>query len=140
MASAQHIRWGWLKFMYGYTIAGSGLMGVALIVAPGATASMFGWPEQDPIILGVVASLYAGFGLLSVLGLRQPLKFVPILCLQLVYKSLWLLFVLLPMLATGPLPAHGPVFIAIFVSYVIGDLIAIPFRYVLSGPQAQVLA
>jgi len=124
--------------MYGYTMVVAGLRGVALIVAPDQAVAAFGWPEQDPIVLGVMASVYAAFGLLAALGLSRPLKFVPILCLQLVYKSLWLLFVAVPLLVTGALPAHGPLFIAIFVSYVIGDLIAIPFRYVLSGPQAQV--
>jgi len=134
MGDGQGIRWGWLKFMYAYTIAVAGAMGVALIVAPTATTAMFGWPEQDPVVMGVMASVYVAFGLISVLGLRAPLKFVPILCLQLVYKVIWLLFVLVPLaLATG-LPSHAAVFIAIFASYIVGDLIAIPFAYVFDLP------
>jgi len=130
VSGPQNVRWGWLKFMYAYTIAGAGVMGVALIVAPDATVRMFGWPEQDPVILGIVASVYTAFGLLSVPGLREPLKFVPVLCLQLAYKVLWMLLVMAPMALTGPLPQHAPVFIAIFASYIVGDLIAIPFGYV----------
>jgi len=136
MSSEERIRWGWLKFMYAYTIVGAGVLGAALIAAPGRAVSLPGWPEQDPITLGVTASVYAAFGIVSVLGLRQPLKFVPILCLQLTYKIVWLLLVIVPMLMAGRLPGHGPLMIAIFASYIVGDLIAIPFWYVLGAQDA----
>jgi hypothetical protein len=131
------IRWGWLKFMYLYTIFGAGFFGVGVILAPGVLISMMGFPLQDPVIFGIVGSVYFAFGLLSILGLRAPLKFVSILLLQLSYKVIWSLGVFLPLLAKGQFPAHGYIFAAIFLSFIIGDLIAIPFGYILKNPEGN---
>jgi len=125
-----NIRWGWLKLMYLYTIIGAGLFGLGMVIAPSFVISTFGWPLQDPVVLGVVGSVYIAFGLLSILGLKSPLTFVPILLLQLSYKTVWFLGIALPLMAEGQFPAHGYMFAAIFLSYIIGDLIAIPFGYI----------
>ena len=53
----------------------------------------------------------------------------------LVYKRVWLAGVTLHLAVKGQFPAHGHVFAAIFLSFIIGDLIAIPFGY-LSGKNA----
>ncbi len=124
------IRWGWLKFMYLYTVVGAGFLGLGVVLAPDLIISMMGWPSQDPIVFGVFGSLYIAFGLVSVLGLRDPLKFVPVLLLQLTYKIIWFLGVALPLVMKGQLPTHGYLFAAIFLTYLIGDMIAIPFSYV----------
>jgi hypothetical protein len=124
------IRWGWLKIMYLYTIISAGLLGLGVVIAPDAMISMMGWPFQDPIIFGIFGSLYVAFGLLSILGLRAPLKFVSILLLQLSYKTIWFLGVALPLVLKGQFPAHGYIFAAIFLTFIIGDLIAIPFNYI----------
>jgi len=137
MPEGAAIRWGWLKFMYIYTIVGAGACGFGIVVAPDVMISLFRWPKQDPIMLGVVGSVYLAFGLLSILGLRSPLKFVPVLLLQLCYKLLWLLGVIVPMLVVGDLPSHGPVFVGIFASYIVGDLIAIPFPYAFARQPAE---
>ena len=81
-----NIRWGWLRFMYWYTIVGAGGFGLGIILIPNVMRSIFGWPSQDPIVFGVTGSVYLSFALLSILGLRTPLKFVPVLLLQLSYK------------------------------------------------------
>jgi 2,4-dienoyl-CoA reductase-like NADH-dependent reductase (Old Yellow Enzyme family) len=78
-----NIRWGWLKIMYWYTIFGAGGFGLGIIVMPNIMRSIFGWPTQDPIVYGVAGSIWMAFGLLAILGLRSPLKFVPILLMQL---------------------------------------------------------
>jgi hypothetical protein len=49
---------------------------------------------------------------------------------QLTYKVIWYLFVLLPAFAGGRVPMYGWILAVIFATYVIGDLIAIPFPYV----------
>jgi hypothetical protein len=124
------VRWGWLKIMYLYTIISAGLLGLGVVIAPEAMISMMGWPSQDPIVFGVFGSLYIAFGLLSILGLRAPLKFVSILLLQLSYKTIWFLGIALPLVLKGQFPAHGYIFAAIFLTFIIGDLIAIPFNYI----------
>lgn len=119
-----------MKFMYFYTVVSAGLLGLGVVLAPDSVISMMGWPSQDPIIFGVFGSVYVAFGLISILGLRSPLKFVPVLLLQLTYKTVWFLGVALPLVMKGEFPTHGYIFAAIFLTYLIGDLIAIPFSYV----------
>lgn len=124
------VRWGWLKAMYIYTIVGAGAFGLGIIVMPNVMRSIFGWPDQDPIVYGVMGSVWLSCGLLSILGLRSPLKFAPILLLQLSYKVVWFIGVILPMLFGGKFPTYGILYVVIFATYIVGDLIAIPFSYV----------
>jgi hypothetical protein len=131
------IRWGWLKGMYIYTIVGAGVLGLGMIVIPEVIKSMFRWPVEEPIAFGIVGSVYVTFGLLSILGLRSPLKFVPVLLLQLCYKSIWFVGVFLPLLVTAKFPNYAVLIVIIFATYIIGDLIAIPFSYVFAKESNQ---
>jgi hypothetical protein len=130
MSTKTNVRWGWLKLMYIYTIVGAGGFGLGVLVMPEAMTSIFGWPSQDPIVFGVTGSVYLAFALLSILGLRSPLKFSPVLLFQLTYKVVWFIAVVFPLLATGNFPSYAFVHVVIFASYIVGDLIAIPFWYV----------
>ena len=130
MSNNANIKWGWLKFMYWYTIVGAGGFGLGIIAIPNTMRSVFSWPNQDPIVFGITGSVYVAFGVISILGLRSPLKFVPILLLQLCYKSIWFIGIILPMLLSGKFMAYGLLHVTIFATYIIGDLIAIPFSYV----------
>ena len=132
MSDEVKVRWGWLRFMYVFTIVGAGSFGVSIILIPATVGSSLAFPRQDPITLGITGSVYTAFALLSVLGLRSPLKFAPVLLLQLCYKVVWTVAVILPLLVAGKLPTHGMILAVIFAFYIIGDLIAIPFRLVLS--------
>ncbi len=130
MSKDIRVRWGWLKFMYIYTIITAGGAGLGIILAPSIMISLFRMPPQDPIMLGIGGSVFLAIALLSILGLRSPLKFSPLLLLELGYKSIWFVGVILPLWLAGPLPFYGIMFVIIFASYIIGDLIAIPFPYV----------
>ncbi len=131
MDKNHNVRWGWLKFMYTYTIAGAGGFGLGILVIPDVMRSIFGWPYSDQIIaFGVTGSVYFSFALLSVFGLRSPLKFAPVLLLQLIYKTVWLIGVVLPLVVRGTFPTYALLFTAIYVTYIVGDLISIPFSYV----------
>ena len=83
MSKEINIRWNWLKGMYIYTIIGAGGFGLGIIMIPDIMRSIFGWPDQDPIVFGVSGSVYVSFALVSILGFRSPLKFAPVLLLQL---------------------------------------------------------
>lgn len=137
MSEDTNIRWGWLKFMYVYTIITAGGLGLGIIVAPEAIKSILAWPVEEPIALGVVGSVYMAFGILSILGLRSPLKFLPVLLLQLCYKSIWFIGVVLPLLVAGRFPAFGLLFVVIFATFIVGDLIAIPFSYLFHKQSEQ---
>ena len=130
MSQDKNVRWGWLKAMYIYTIICAGGVGLGVIFMPDVMRSMFGWPVQDPIVLGITGSVYVSFALLSILGLRSPLKFSPVLLLQLSYKVIWFIGVIFPLAVTAKFPSYAIVYVVIFATFVIGDLIAIPFWYV----------
>jgi hypothetical protein len=121
--------------MYLYTILGAGGFGLATIIAPDALRSLLGWPAGEPIALSIVSSVYAAFGIVSILGLRSPLRFAPVLLLQLGYKSVWFVGVAVPLLVCGRFPRHAVATAIIFATYVIGDLIAIPFPYLFTKEQ-----
>ena len=130
MSQDKKVRWGWLKGMYIYTIICAGGFGLGVIIMPDVMRSMFGWPVQDPIVLGVNGSVNLSFALLCILGLRSPLKFTPILLLELGYKVVWFIGVFFPIVVTAALPSYALMYVIIFATFIIGDLIAIPFWYV----------
>jgi hypothetical protein len=132
MSKNEHVRWGWLRFMYIYTIVGAGGFGAGIILMPDVMQTAFRFPSQDPIVFGVVGSVYMAFGLLSILGLKSPLKFAPVLLLQLCYKGIWFVGIVLPFLFSGRFPLYATTLLIIFATYIIGDLVAIPFASILS--------
>ncbi len=132
MAKEIRVRHGWLKFMYIYTIIGAGGAGLGMILLPSRMISLFRMPAQDPIMFGISGSVFLALAFLSIFGLRSPLKFAPLLLVELFYKSIWLIGIILPLWLAGPLPWYGIIFVIIFASFIIGDSIAIPFAYVFS--------
>jgi hypothetical protein len=134
---ADGVRWAWLKGMYIYTALAAGLFGLGMLVSPSAVQSALCLPDQDPIVFGVVGSVYVASGLVALLGLRAPLRFAPVLLLQLAYKTIWLIAVALPLAVRGAFPAHGLPFLVIFATYIVGDLVAIPFPRVFARERAE---
>jgi hypothetical protein len=131
------IRWGWLKGMYIYTIVGAGLLGLVIVLMPNMINTLFKFDYQEPLLVGVIGSVWLAFGILSIFGLRSPLKFVPVLLMQLFYKSIWIVSVVIPLLFSAKISYSDALFILIMLTYVFGDLIAIPFRYVFSQKMEQ---
>ena len=117
-------------FMYLYTIIGAGGFGLGILLIPDTMISLFRWPDQDPVVFGITGSVYLAFALVSLFGLRSPLKFSPILLLQLFYKSIWFIGIAIPLISSGKFPLSAIVILVIFATYVIGDLVSIPFSYI----------
>jgi hypothetical protein len=132
MDNQASIRWGWLKAMYIYTLVGAGGFGLGMILLPDQLQSAFRFPPQDPVMLGACGSVFLALGLVSLLGLRSPLKFVPILLVELLYKPIWLVACALPLFLRGEFPFYVVFISFVFITFIIGDLIAIPFPYLLS--------
>ena len=89
------------------------------------------WPSEliQPLE-GVAYSFWAAYSLLMVLGVRHPVKMLPLLVLQFVYKSTWVLGVGLPLWSAGQLePFESALFRACFIGAVL-DLFIIPWSYV----------
>ena len=131
------VRWKWLKFMYIYTIIFAGGGGLQIIFFPEAAISFNKFSPQDPLMFGIVGSVWVAFAVFSIFGIRSPLKFVPVLLMQLFYKSIWLVAVILPLLLAGKLSLNEIYFAIGMLTYVIGDLIAIPFPYAFSKETAD---
>ena len=132
MKNSAPIRWGWLKIMYFYTLFGAGGLGFAMLFFPGAVRSVFGFPVQDPIVFKLYGSFLLASGLIAILALRSPLKFVPLLFLQLIYKPIWLATAAIPLFLEGQFPFYVVLISVVFVTYIIGNLIAIPFHSLFS--------
>lgn len=129
MAGEVKVRKNWLKAVYIATIAVAGMSGLVAVLAPEIWRSMFSWPAVEPFTFGITGSVYLSFALLSIFGLREPLKFCPVLLLQLSYKVIWLVGVVIPLAIGGKAGAYVVGSVIIFVAFVIADLIAIPFAY-----------
>lgn len=132
MESNALIRWGWLKAMYIYTLFGAGGFGLALLVFPAAVRSMLRFPPGNAAVLGLYGSVLLASGLMAIPALRSPLKFAPLLLFQLVYKPIWLAVVAAPLFAKAEFPLYVVLISAVFLTYIVGDLIAIPFSYLFS--------
>lgn len=130
MSDTYKIRYGWLKFMYIGTFVVAGGSGIAILIAPEWFKSLFNLPVNEPIIFGTYGSILSTYGLVSLLGLRSPLRFLPVLLFHLCYKSVWFIGVILPLVITGNFPPYAIALCVIFAIAIIGDLIAIPFPYV----------
>jgi len=126
------IRYGWLKGMYIYTMLGAGLTGLFMILMPQTYSSMVNLPIQEPINFGILGSIYLAFGLISILGLRSPLKFVPVLLAEITYKTIWFIGVIIPLILKGQFPQYALINAIIFATFIIGNAIAIPFKYIFS--------
>ena len=86
--------------------------------------------EQMDVLSGVAISFWAGFALLNLIGLRFPLKMLPILLLQLLYKSAWILGTYRPAHASEPVDAGIQEFFWICVAGIVLNLLIIPWKYV----------
>lgn len=79
---------------------------------------------------GVAFSFWASYATLMALGIRYPLKMLPLLFLQLLYKATWAVGVYMPMKSAGLVGASAESFFEICVVAVVLDLIVIPWPYV----------
>jgi hypothetical protein len=79
---------------------------------------------------GVIPSLIGAVGLLALIGLKHPLRMLPLLIFELVWKTLWLLVFGLPQWSAGQMP---PTFAEDFFNIALGVVlmpIVIPWPYV----------
>jgi len=78
---------------------------------------------------GVAFSFWAAYSTLMILGLRRPLKMVPLLLLQFLYKLVWLVSVAFPLWRDNHFDdAKG--LATIFIIGIVLDLVVIPWAYV----------
>jgi len=80
---------------------------------------------------GIAFSIYAAYSLLMLLGVLIPLRMLPLVLLQVLYKLIWIAGIGIPQWHGGHFDAVGST-IEFFAAIVVLDLIAIPWPYVLN--------
>ena len=88
-------------------------------------------PENLSRLDAVVLSMLGGFALLVALGIRYPLKMVPLLFFEFVWKFIWLLAFGLPLLLSGRLgPEATETLTGVLMGVVLVPLVT-PWGYVI---------
>ena len=88
-------------------------------------------PENLSRLDRVVLSMLGGFALLVALGIRYPLKMLPLFFFEFVWKSIWLLVFGLPLLLAGRLgPETTETLTGVLMGAVLVPLV-MPWGYVL---------
>ena len=87
---------------------------------------------QEPMntLTGVAISFWAGFSLLNLIGVRFPLKMLPVLLLQLLYKSAWIISTYLPAMRADTVDEYLQSFLWVCVAGIVLNLLIIPWSYV----------
>src|SRR5262245_32655736 len=85
-----------MRAMYLFMAVGIGNMIWRLIIIPGSTV---------PRMTGVAWALLGTIGLLAVVGLRYPLRMIPLLLFEFTWKAIWLAAFAAPRWLDGTLDA-----------------------------------
>ena len=107
---------------FGYAFMGVGL---ALVKWPILVHNV----QSLPVMEGVVTCLLTGMSLLAFLGLRYPVRMLPILLFEVIWKVIWIAAVAIPHLVSNDMnAATGEVLFKCSFDVVI--IAVIPWRYV----------
>lgn len=82
---------------------------------------------------GVAFALLGALSALAALGLRYPLQMLPLLLFELLWKSVWLLAVALPLSQAGPLDPDNAATVVDCLFGVILVPLVLPWRYVIQN-------
>lgn len=118
MSDVSMVRLTLLRLLYALNVIGLGVTVWPALLAP-----------EKPIapMSGVAFALWGTLSTLSLLGLRSPLRMLPVLLVQFCYKTIWLLTIALPIWSSGA--ALPGLFGAMAAGWMAGLLI-IPWPYV----------
>jgi len=107
-----------------------------LLLAVGLASTI--WPlllshsPQWPLMNSVVCALLAGVSVLAAVGIRYPLQMLPVLLFELLWKSIWLTTVALPLWSANAIDARTAETVRDCVMAVV-LIPVIPWRYVLAN-------
>ena len=105
------------------------VMGVGLVLVKWPLFWRDGGVAALPVFEGVVAALLTAMSLLAFLGLRYPLRMVPLLIFESMWKLIWLAAVGVPHLVAGDMDARMSSTL-VSVSVVVIILAVTPWDYV----------
>ncbi len=99
-----------------------------VLVGSGVLVSFLNRQKPWEAIPGAAFSFWAALAVLSALGIRYPLRMLPLLFVQLLYKALWLAAVYGPLRAAG---RSSDLALGFSIAIVL-DIVVIPWPYVLA--------
>jgi hypothetical protein len=82
----------------------------------------------EPVRAAAVC-MWAAYGALAVFGVFHPLRWIPVVLFEILYKGIWLAIVAYPLWSAGQLagsPAEG---MAYAFAWVVLPIVAMPWRY-----------
>ena len=123
-SNTQRLRW-----LYISNIIGAGVPGLIMVSFPQWAANNMFPGEHDPAMFGMTGSIWLAIGIASALGLRTPQLFRSLFLMQIIYKTIWILTVALPLMLQGNVAVLP---MAIFFAIVISG-----FSYGLFGERDQ---
>jgi len=103
------------------------LVGVGLMIGP----LLLDAPERAEHFRGATWCLLGAVALLAAVGIRHPLRMLPLLAFELLWKAIWLVAIGLPLRLSGPLAGE---FAATWFANLLGVVVvslAMPWGYVL---------
>lgn len=110
------------------------LRAMYLFIAAGLVLTI--WPlllshtSQWPLMNSVVAAMLGAVSLLAALGIRYPLHMLPLLFFELIWKSIWLVAVALPLWSADEMNAQTLQTVRDCVPAILIPLV-LPWRYVI---------
>lgn len=107
-----------LRMVYLANIIVAGWIGISSLFFPkNAAAYVFSNTYQPTPVMRLAGCLWLAIAVLSIGGVWRPLIFSPVLLVQLIYKSLWLLVVAIPAIKSNqPYPAGMAYFFVVWVA------------------------
>lgn len=124
MSEVSTVRVYALRLIYLLNFVGLGLLAWPGVLSPARPLGLLD---------GAAFSFWAAFSALMGLGLRYPLQMLPLLLLQLFYKTVWLTAVALPLWSTDQWDARATALTRMFLVAAIVDVLVIPWRHVLAN-------
>jgi hypothetical protein len=120
--SLSKFRLNLMRAIYGLTFLSLGSQIWPMIFSPDELLQPFN---------GIVYSFWAAYSALMILGVWHPLKMIPLILLQLFYKSVWMIGVAYPLWAAGQFePENSELFRSFSIAIII-DLLVIPWSYLI---------
>ena len=104
-------------------------IGLGIDVVPG----LFRHPESWTLMRGVVCSLLSTVALLAVLGVRSPLRMLPLLLLELLWKLIWVIAFGIPLWSVHKLDAAAMETLRACLMGLVIFPVVIPWPYVVAN-------
>lgn len=105
---------------------GYAFMGIGLVIVKWPV--LLHHPQSLPVMEGVVACLLTAMSLLAFLGLRYPVRMLPILLFEVLWKVIWIATIAVPQLVSHDLNAEARD-VLINCSFVVVIIAVVPWRY-----------